>query len=381
MDCDTTGIEPDLGLVKNKKLVGSGEGANAMVIVNQTVPRALKHLGYTSDEVDAIVDYIDEHKSILGAPGLKPEHLEVFACSMGDNTIGYMGHIRMMGAVQPFISGAISKTVNLPEEVTVEDVEQAHMEAWRLKLKAVAIYRDNCKVAQPLSVAKKAVGEGFEHLEAELTDPAVQAEVEELRARVAEMIAESQKPVRRRLPSRRKAEIYAFNVQGFDGYVTVGHYEDGSPGEVFIKVSKQGSTLAGLYDVLSIVTSMALQHGVPLKDLVAKFINMDFEPHGMVGKDEDIRMCKSIPDFIFRRLAISYLSEEDRRELNIATVAERKAAVNGADLDESESVVEAVVGTAVVTSDAPFCAPCGIQMQRSGACHVCPQCADTDGCS
>ncbi|HEX4244745.1 MAG TPA: vitamin B12-dependent ribonucleotide reductase, partial [Acidimicrobiales bacterium] len=278
MDCDTTGVEPDLGLVKTKKLVGGG----TMSIVNQTVPRALRQMGYSPDEVTEIIAYIDEHKSIVGAPYLSAEHLSVFACSMGDNTIHYLGHVRMMGAVQPFISGAISKTVNLPEDVTVEDVEQLHIDAWQMGIKAVAVYRDNCKVGQPLSTTKKAgadespAGSEAEAHARELADKiaGLEAALVHEQQRVSETVVVG--AVRERLPRRRKSSTFAFRVADCEGYVTVGEYEDGRPGEVFMKVSKQGSTLAGIMDAFSISVSLGLQHGVPLATFVRKFANMKF---------------------------------------------------------------------------------------------------------
>ena len=321
MDCDTTGVEPDLGLVKTKKLVGGG----TMSIVNQTVPRALRQLGYSPDQIDEIMAYIDEHKSIVGAPYLSADHLAVFACSMGDNTIHYLGHMRMMGAVQPFISGAISKTVNLPEDVTVEDVEQLHIDAWQMGIKAVAIYRDNCKVGQPLSTTKKAVdeadgGDGAPAgSEAEAHDRELAAKIAELEAALAhEQTRTSEtvviRAVRERLPRRRKSSTFSFRVADCEGYVTVGEYEDGRPGEVFMKVSKQGSTLAGIMDAFSISVSLGLQHGVPLATYVRKYANMRFEPAGITD-DSDLRIATSLVDYIFRRLAVDYLPVEERAEL------------------------------------------------------------------
>ena len=291
MDCDTTGIEPDLALTKAKKLVGGG----TMFIVNQTVPRALRNLGYTAAEIDKIVDYIDEHKTILGAPAFKAEHLPVFACSMGDNTIHYMGHIRMMGAVQPFISGAISKTANMPEEATVEDVEKVYLESWRLGLKAVALYRDNCKVGQPLSTQKEAGADAAS---------AVGAQIE----RIVETVI-VQEPVRQKLPRTRAAKTFSFRVADCHGYVTVGEYEDGRPGELFLQVAKQGSTLAGIMDAFAISVSHGLQYGVPLEAFVEMFTNMRFEPAGMTD-DPDIRFATSLVDYIFRRMAVEYMDAE-----------------------------------------------------------------------
>ncbi|MGH8990683.1 MAG: LAGLIDADG family homing endonuclease, partial [Acidimicrobiia bacterium] len=311
MDCDTTGVEPDLALTKAKKLVGGG----TMFIVNQTVPRALRRLGYSDEQVEAIVAWIDEHKTILGAPGLRVEDLPVFACAMGDNTIHYMGHVRMMGAVQPFLSGAISKTINLPEEATVEEVEDLHIKAWKLGIKAIAIYRDNCKVAQPLSTQKRAGGTG-EGTGSDKADT-VAREVE----RVVETIV-LQEPVRRKLPRKRNSKTFSFRVADCHGYATVGEYDDGRPGEIFLKVAKQGSTLAGIMDAFAISVSHGLQYGVPLKAFVEMFINMRFEPAGITD-DPEIRLAASLVDYIFRRMAVEYLPYEDRVDLGILTVGER----------------------------------------------------------
>jgi len=414
MDCDTTGVEPDLGLVKTKKLVGGG----TMSIVNQTVPRALARLGYSPDQVDEIVRYIDEHKSIVGAPYLTPEHLPVFACSMGDNTIHYLGHVRMMGAVQPFISGAISKTVNLPEDVSVEDVEQLHIDAWRLGIKAVAIYRDNCKVAQPLSTTKKdgATDDATEEpagSEAEAHARELSAKIAELEAALVHEQSRTQETllvgaVRERLPRRRKSSTFSFRVADCEGYVTVGEYEDGRPGEVFMKVSKQGSTLAGIMDAFSISVSLGLQHGVPLSTYVRKYANMRFEPAGITD-DPDLRIATSLVDYIFRRLAVDYLPLEERAELGILSTAERmQPTLPGVEetATPSSSIVEtgsAESTTATVESvapeaqsapaptdgplaraeqrDAPYCYQCGNAMQRAGSCYVCSSCGTTSGCS
>ncbi len=424
MDCDTTGVEPDLGLVKTKKLVGGG----SMSIVNQTVPRALGRLGYSPVQVDEIIRYIDEHKTIVGAPFLSAEHLAVFACSMGDNTIHYLGHVRMMGAVQPFISGAISKTVNLPEDVTVEDVEQLHIDAWQMGIKAIAIYRDNCKVAQPLSTTKK---EGPAALDG--GDPAPPGSEAEAHAReLAEKIAgleaalahektRASDPVlvgavRERLPRRRTSSTFAFRVADCEGYVTVGEYEDGRPGEVFMKVSKQGSTLAGIMDAFSISVSLGLQHGVPLATYVRKYTNMRFEPAGITD-DPDLRIATSLVDYIFRRLAVDYLPLEERAELGVLSTAERmQPTLPGVEeiATESSGIVESVdpVTSTVVDAsapspfeapprsgssvaagtsdhllaraeprDAPYCYQCGNVMQRAGSCYVCGSCGATSGCS
>jgi ribonucleoside-diphosphate reductase alpha chain len=363
-----------------------------MFIVNQTVPRALRRLGYDDTAVDGIVRYIDEHKSIVGAPGLKQQHLPVFACSMGDNAIHYMGHVTMMGAVQPFISGAISKTVNMPEEVTVAEVEELHLEAWRLGLKAVAIYRDNCKVGQPLAVQKKATTS---------TDGDVAKEIE----RVVETVI-IQKPVRQKLPRKRISKTFSFRVADCHGYVTVGEFEDGRPGEVFLKVAKQGSTLAGIMDAFAISLSLGLQYGVPLRAFVEKFTNMRFEPAGMTD-DPDIRFAMSLADYIFRRLAVEYLPKEEREEIGILTVGERlqptlpgveeAAAVNSPGHDmlpledrapsaalESIDVSEPPVSETPVQArdlDVVICHICGDIMQRAGSCHACPTCGATSGCS
>jgi ribonucleoside-diphosphate reductase alpha chain len=402
MDCDTTGIEPDLGLVKTKKLVGGG----TMSIVNQTVPRALARLGYGSAQVDDIVRHIDEHKSILGAPHLAAEHLPVFACSMGDNTIHYRGHLTMMGAVQPFLSGAISKTVNVPEDVTVEEVEQLHVEAWQLGLKAVAIYRDNCKVAQPLATAKRTLADP-DASPAEAHDAELALKVAELeRALERQTTVVVKQPIRERLPRKRKSSTFAFRVADCEGYVTVGEYDDGRPGEVFMKVSKQGSTLAGIMDAFAIAVSLGLQHGVPLATYVRKYTNMRFEPAGMTD-DPDLRIAQSLVDYIFRRLAVDYLPYEERVDLGVLTSTERtqltlpgieEATIQNARLDAGpapaldEGSVESPDGTppvaaalrpasGVVESDAPYCFQCGVQMQRAGSCHACPSCGTTSGCS
>jgi len=397
MDCDTTGIEPDLGLVKFKKLVGGGN----MAIVNQTVPRALQVLGYSPADVDSIIAYIDEHKTIVGAPALKAEHLPVFACSMGDNTIHYLGHVRMMGAVQPFISGAISKTVNLPEEATIEDIEALHMDAWKLGVKAVAIYRDNCKVAQPLSTAKKdgdnqqsfaVVAGGTEG--AELAERIAHLEAELLAARHDHVVVGA---VRERLPRRRVSSTFAFRVADCEGYVTVGEYEDGRPGEVFIKVSKQGSTLAGVMDAFSISISLGLQHGVPLSTYVRKFANMKFEPSGMTD-DADLRIATSLVDYIFRRLALDYLSPSEREELGVLSTSERlqptlpeiaEQATPSVGIEQTPKAVTVTPKPAAPELplvraeqlDAPMCYSCGNAMQRAGSCYVCSSCGATSGCS
>ena len=398
MDCDTTGIEPDLGLVKFKKLVGGGN----MAIVNQTVPRALGVMGYSPSETEAIISYIDEHKTIVGAPALKVEHLPVFACSMGDNTIHYSGHVRMMGAVQPFISGAISKTVNMPEDATIEDVANLHMDAWKLGVKAVAIYRDNCKVGQPLSTAKK---DGEESSSSVTATDSVAAElftrIELLEAALEVAKSEGQHVVvgalRERMPRRRVSTTFAFRVADCEGYVTVGEYEDGRPGEVFIKVSKQGSTLAGIMDAFSISISLGLQHGVPLATYVRKYVNMKFEPSGMTD-DADLRIATSLVDYIFRRLALDYLSPSDREELGVLSTSERIQPTLPEVAEQATPTVNASVQPMLVDlsekpaeqpkllgrdqqRDAPMCYQCGNAMQRAGSCYVCSSCGATSGCS
>ena len=361
MDCDTTGIEPDLGLVKTKKLVGGG----TMAIVNQTIPRALARLGYPPEQVDEIVAYIHEHHSVLGAPHLASDHLPVFACSMGDNTIHYEGHVRMMGAVQPFLSGAISKTINMPEDVTVDDVAGLHMLSWELGLKAVAIYRDNCKVGQPLSTGKKqAVG------------PAPADELITVVDGVTERVIERvvHKPVRQKLPRTRTSRTFEFRVADCKGFLTIGEYENGQPGEIFLTVSKQGSTLAGIMDAFAKSVSYGLQYGVPLRAYVEAFVNMKFEPAGMTN-DPDVRFAGSIIDYLFRRLALEYLTYDERAELGIYTIEERTQPT----LPGVEEALAPQVETR--THDAPMCMQCGIAMVRAGSCHACPSCGTTSGCS
>ncbi|MDQ2724109.1 MAG: ribonucleoside-diphosphate reductase [Actinomycetota bacterium] len=412
MDCDTTGIEPDLGLVKMKKLVGGG----TMSIVNQTVARALTRLRYDDTQVTDILAHIDEYKSILGAPHLAPGHLDVFACSMGDNTIHYRGHVRMMAAVQPFISGAISKTVNMPEEASIEDVEQLHIEAWQLGLKAVAIYRDNCKVAQPLATAKRtAVDPAVSEAEAHDAELAVKvADLEQALAKQTTVVVKQ--PVRERMPRRRRSVTFAFRVADCEGFVTVGEYEDGRPGEVFMKVAKQGSTLAGIMDAFAISVSLGLQHGVPLSTYVKKYTSMRFEPAGMTD-DPDLRIAQSLVDYIFRRLAVDYMGYAERLELGVLTSQERtQPTLPGVDeaVTPNQSIVDdrldldghtgpsirdegvastvgPVTGAGPVVppagsvmpeaGDAPYCYQCGVQMQRAGSCHACPSCGTTSGCS
>jgi ribonucleoside-diphosphate reductase alpha chain len=379
MDCDTTGIEPDLALVKFKKLVGGG----SMQIVNQTIPRALRRLGYTEETVEAIVEYIGENGNVIDAPGLKPEHYSVFDCAMGVRFISAMGHVRMMAAAQPFLSGAISKTVNMPAAATVEDVEEVYYQGWKQGVKALAIYRDNCKVGQPLSDASS---------KEESSSTPVSLEG---------------KPARQRLPKSRQSLTTSFAVAGAEGYLTTSSYPDGRLGEMFLKMSKQGSTLAGIMDAFSIAVSIGLQYGVPLEQYVQKFTNMRFEPSGMTD-DEDVRIAQSIMDYIFRRLALDYLPEDHRGALGIYTATERKNAVNEsygtpAEIDavatdfiptstlpivektanrkqarSSMEVLEALTG---LKSDAPLCMTCGVKMRMAGSCFVCEGCGNTSGCS
>ena len=389
MDCDTTGIEPDFSLVKFKKLVGGG----SMQIVNQTIPRALGRLGYTEETIEAIIDYISNNGHVVDAPGLKPEHYAIFDTAMGERAITPMGHVRMMAAAQPFLSGAISKTVNMPESATVEEVAEIYFEAWKMGIKALAIYRDNCKVGQPLSDAK-----------AKKTD-----------VPVSDATALSH-PVRKRLPKTRSSRTTSFSVGGAEGYLTAGAYDDGALGEVFLKLGKQGSTLAGVMDAFSVAISIALQYGVPLEAFVSKFVNMRFEPAGMTD-DKDIRMAQSMMDYIFRRLALDYLPLETREALGIFTAEERAASVAGYDAPAVspaaiEAVVETLAQTAPVsaapaapaalpvvntgtahssselleqitgkTNDAPLCMTCGIKMRPAGSCYVCEGCGSTSGCS
>ena len=377
MDCDTTGIEPDLALVKFKKLVGGG----SMQIVNQTIPLALKKLGYTDETVEAIVEYISEHGNVIDAPGLKPEHYDIFDCAMGIRSISAMGHVRMMAACQPFISGAISKTVNLPESATIEEIEDVYFQGWKLGIKALAVYRDNCKVGQPLSDSK-----------AKKTE--------------ASVAVEDAAPTRRRLPKSRPSQTTSFSVGGADGYLTAGTYDDGKLGEVFLKLGKQGSTLAGVMDAFSIAVSIGLQYGVPLETFVEKFANLRFEPAGMTD-DADIRMAQSMMDYIFRRLALDYLPFESRAALGIYSADERARAletgtysadpkpeavapakpkakpsqdvkIESKKIGSSMELFESMSGQ---KSDAPLCMTCGVKMRMAGSCYVCEGCGNTSGCS
>ncbi|HLU99430.1 MAG TPA: vitamin B12-dependent ribonucleotide reductase [Thermobifida alba] len=384
LDCDTTGIEPDFSLVKVKKLVGGG----SMQIVNQGIPRALRTLGYHEEQIEAIVNHVAEHGHVIDAPGLRPEHYAVFDCATGQRYIRPMGHVDMMAAVQPFLSGAVSKTVNVPEEATVEDFERLYFEGWKKGLKALAVYRDNCKVGQPLSTVKKEEKEKTEQ---------------------APRTVEVRRPVRRRLPKRRPSQTVSFTVGGAEGYITAGSYPDDGLGEVFLKLGKQGSTLAGIMDAFSIAISIALQYGVPLETYVEKFTNMRFEPAGMTD-DPDIRMAQSVVDYIFRRLALDYLPYEERAALGVLSAEERAAQAAGEDPAqvaaqvvtyaqsapvaedtadalaapreaEPRTTVESAEARQGFSTDAPLCVSCGTKMRPSGSCYVCEGCGSTSGCS
>ena len=364
MDCDTTGIEPDLALVKYKKLVGGG----VIKIVNNTVPQALIRLGYSPEQVEIIVQHIDSTGTIEGAPGLKPEHLAVFDCSFrpqnGTRSIHYMGHLKMMAAVQPFVSGAISKTINMPEECSVDDVMDAYIESWRLGLKSVAIYRDNSKSAQPMSTGK-------DSSKKKAPDPAGIA------AAIAATPATEKivyRPVRRKLPDERNALTHKFSIGGHEGYVTVGLYEDGTPGEVFITMAKEGSTISGLMDSFATAISYNLQYGVPLKFLVDKFGHVRFEPSGWTG-NQQIPYAKSIPDYIFRWLGSKFLGPE-----YTATLVGTEAG-NALTLRPTEPSPQGSLPFPPVASDAPSCSECGGIMTRNGSCYKCENCGGTSGCS
>ena len=443
MDCDTTGVEPDIALIKYKKLVGEG----FLKIVNQTVPAALKKLGYSADQTGEILDYLTERETIEGAPHIKPEHLSVFDCAFkpanGTRSIHYMGHVRMMGAIQPFISGAISKTVNMPEAATAEEIERVYLEGWKLGLKAIAVYRDNSKRSQPLSTSKKKDGD--------VIDSAV---VADLKKQLARAQAEAALPHRRRLPSERTALTHKFEISGHEGYITVGLYPDGQPGEIFLKMAKEGSTVSGLMDTFATTVSVALQYGVPLKDLVNKFAHVRFEPSGFTGNQE-IPIAKSTVDYIFRWLGSRFLDTDDKAILGLI---DRSAVVDGTPpaspsglVSTPAPAIESVVspapvveapardtgsakataiaaepvpakeevaviatnghtnghaangngqakgaggGTTPITltlgatkvsfqtqADAPSCADCGSIMVRNGSCYKCLNCGSTSGCS
>ncbi|WP_110240837.1 vitamin B12-dependent ribonucleotide reductase [Nocardioides gilvus] len=405
MDCDTTGIEPDFSLVKFKKLVGGG----SMQIVNQTIPRALRKLGYQPEQVEAIVAHIGEHGHVIDAPSLKLEHYEIFDTAMGARSLAPMGHVRMMAAAQPFLSGAISKTVNLPESASVEEIEDVYMQSWKLGLKATAVYRDNCKVGQPLATGKgENKGTDSNAAKAETVEPTIVEKV-------------VYAPTRKRLPKSRVSRTTSFTVGGAEGYMTSGAHDDGELGEVFLKLGKQGSTLAGVMDAFSIAVSIGLQYGVPLETYVSKFTNLRFEPAGLTD-DPDVRMSQSIMDYIFRRLALDYMSFEERSMLGIYSADERQRHLETGsyeplvELSEAESLktehaefmevetkdthgaearevpakpvvgeahtsaelFEKLTGTAV---DSPLCMTCGTKMRPAGSCYVCEGCGSTSGCS
>src|SRR5262245_5742499 len=391
MDCDTTGVEPDIALVKYKKLVGGG----LMKIVNTTVPMALEKLGYTTPQIEAIVHHIDEQETIEGAPFLKEEHLPVFDCAFkaanGERSIHYMGHIRMMGATQPFISGAISKTVNVPREATVEDIEKAYIESWRLGAKAISIYRDGSKRTQPLNTSKTQV-----------TDTRNVTEVREV---VKEVVKIVERPQRRKLPDERNSITHKFDVAGHEGYITVGLFEDGTPGEIFLVMAKEGSTISGFADAFAQAVSYCLQYGVPLPTLVDKFSPSRFEPSGMT-KNPEVRFAKSIVDYIFRWMATKFLSPEAQFR---AGVNMREEPAETEEAKPSVSAVSPKLGTSEGgrtetnrpepslktesksrgsefaamrnQEDAPPCSTCGSIMIRSGSCYKCANCGTTSGCA
>ena len=381
MDCDTTGVEPDLALVKYKKLVGGG----TIKIVNNTVPLALQRLGYTESDIDTIVKYADEKGTIEGAPGFKPEHLPVFDCAFralnGTRSIHYMGHVKMMGAVQPFLSGAISKTVNMPPDATPEEIAGVYMEGWKQGLKAIAIYRDGCKRTQPLNTAasmsdskspEKRTSLKFER--GTLRSPDTPEYVGK---------AVSSTPFRRKLPDERRAITHKFSVAGHEGYVTVGLYEDGKPGEIFLTMSKEGSTISGLMDAFATAISLTLQYGVPLEALIDKFTHMRFEPSGFT-KNPEIPIAKSLVDYIFKWLGSKFLTAEEKQAIGVIA---RDTASN-APIPVTEQVVVAKADgganqkvTFETSTDAPACHECGSIMVRSAACYKCMNCGATSGCS
>jgi ribonucleoside-diphosphate reductase alpha chain len=371
MDCDTTGIEPDIALVKYKKLVGGG----VIKIVNQSVARVLRRLGYTPIEVEDILRHIDEKEMIEGAPHLKDEHLAIFDCAFpprsGKRSIHWMGHIKMMAAVQPFLSGAISKTVNMPTDATPEDIQQAYVEGWKLGLKAIAVYRDGCKRSQPLSTSKH---------EAKAEEAPAAAVV------TAAAPAVEGRPARRKLPDERHAITHKFSIAGHEGYITVGMYEDGKPGEIFLVMAKEGSTISGLMDAFATSISMALQYGVPLEALVEKFSHVRFEPSGFT-KNSEIPYAKSITDYIFRWLASKFLSVEHQEAVGVQTTEASLKPHSGpvmpvASQSADRAPGEPSPGAAMrPQSDAPPCHYCGSIMIRNGSCYRCANCGSTSGCS
>ena len=365
MDCDTTGVEPDIALVKYKKLVGGG----MMKIVNTTVPMALERLGYTAQQVKEIIEYIDENETIEGAPHVKPSDLPVFDCAFkpfkGLRSINWMGHIKMMGATQPFISGAISKTINVPKDASIEDIERAYLESWKLGTKAVSIYRDGSKRTQPLNTSKDA--------KATLQD-AVAATV-------------GTQPVRRKLPDERHALTHKFDIAGHEGYITVGLFEDGQPGEIFLVMAKEGSTISGFADAFAQAVSYALQYGVPLQVLVDKFSHVRFEPSGMT-KNPEVRFAKSIVDYVFRWMATKFLSAEAKYRAGVnmeepaaePPVTQAALPLNGHGAPRTAAVASAFAAIQN-QEDAPPCSTCGSIMIRSGACYKCSNCGTTSGCA
>jgi len=413
--------------VKFKKLVGGG----SMQIVNQTIPRALEKLGYDEEKIEAIVAFIAEHGHVIDAPGLKTEHYEVFDTAMGARALAPMGHVRMMAAAQPFLSGAISKTVNLPETATVEEIEDIYLQSWKLGLKATAVYRDNCKVGQPLADGKSDSAKADQARGSAVVGSASEVETKEVIV---------YRPTRKRLPKQRASRTTSFTVGGAEGYMTSGAHDDGELGEVFLKLGKQGSTLAGVMDAFSIAVSIGLQYGVPLETFVSKFTNLSFEPNGLTD-DPDVRMSKSLMDYVFRRLALDYLSFDERQALGIYSAEERQRYLetgsyepieddevgNASEVigdlsapdgdspvveevalrpsrdqgDEdtplveegalrpsrdqgtqqahtSAELLEQITGTAV---DSPLCMTCGTKMRPAGSCYVCEGCGSTSGCS
>jgi ribonucleoside-diphosphate reductase alpha chain len=396
MDCDTTGVEPDIALVKYKKLVGGG----LMKIVNQTVPMALEKLGYTKPEIEAIVHYIDQHETIEGAPFLKDEHLPVFDCAFkpaqGERSIHYMGHIKMMGATQPFISGAISKTVNVPREATVEEIEKAYLESWRLGAKAISIYRDGSKRTQPLNTSRAGVADTRN-----VGDALSQSGVRDV---VKEVVKVVERPQRRKLPDERHSITHKFDISGHEGYITVGLYDDGTPGEIFLVMAKEGSTISGFADAFAQAVSYALQYGVPLQALVDKFSHARFEPSGMT-KNPEVRFAKSIVDYIFRWMATKFLSPDAQFRAGVNLREEPATRDSGLGARDSESGDRGsglgdqppYVGSGVSRTesrkttttfaaiqnqeDAPPCSTCGSIMIRSGSCYKCSNCGTTSGCA
>jgi ribonucleoside-diphosphate reductase alpha chain len=384
MDCDTTGIEPDLALVKQKRLVGGG----VIKIVNNTVPQSLMRLGYAPEDVAKIVDYIDAQAKIEGAPGLKPEHLPVFDCSLtpmgGGRSIAWRGHLQMMAAAQPFLSGAISKTINMPEDSTVEDIMQAYIESWKLGLKAVAIYRDNSKGSQPLSAAGKKEDEKAAVPVASVAAPQAATAVPSEAPSLQQDLFPGTK--RRKLPAERDSITHKFSVGGHEGYLTVGKYKDGSPGEIFIKMAKEGSTLSGIMDAFALSVSISLQYGVPLKALCDKFVNSRFEPSGYTGNPR-IRYAKSVVDYLGRWLGGKFISPDYLD--SDASLAEEPATISVvASMPEPAAPATSRVGETETTTrpraaieDAPYCSECGMLMTPNGSCYKCANCGSTSGCS